>query len=445
MMAVAKNTAAFMPATTAKPDALAWLENAGRNALPATAPDWVAALRQTACESFAATGLPGAGQEGWQFTSLRGLDAQAYSHSAEVAAAKNLPASLLADSYRLVLINGQYNAQLSTLPQNARVVPILDVESIVPNAREYLLGLGEFSANPLKALTTAHLRDGFAFALERGQVLDKPLEVLFWGAAGQAAYPRILYWLGDNAQAVILERFAGEGASLTSAVTDVVLQRGARLTYHRLVEEGEKASHFSQTSVHALKDAHFEAYNAALGGALQRQGYEFKLLEKGVYSSLTGLYLKDGQQIQDFTVLAGHYDESGVSAQHFKGVVDDQARAVFQGKIHVHRSAQKTDGYQSHHALLLSQNCEANAKPELEIYADDVKCSHGNTSGQLDRDALFYLRSRGIPDHEARALMIRSFLSQGIEKIEDPEIRTLYAARVDAWLAARRPAKKAAA
>lgn len=444
MTATAKNTVAFMPARTTKPEALAWLAHAGDNALPANAPDWVLALRQTAYESFAATGLPAVNQEGWQFTNLRGLDGAACVHAAPGITDAQLPAALLADSYRIVLVNGQYHESLSTLPAGAKVAPILSVESVVPNAREYLLGLGDLAANPFKALTSAHLRDGFVLALERGAVLDKPVEVLFWGQGGQAAYPRVLYWLGENAEAVILERFAGEGASFTAALTDIVLQQRARLTYHRLVEESEKASHFSQTSLHALKDAHFDAYNAALGGGLQRQGYEFKLLDKGVYSSLTGIYLKDGQQIQDFTVLAGHYDESGVSAQHFKGVVDDQARAVFQGKIHVHRSAQKTDGYQSHHALLLSQECEANAKPELEIYADDVKCSHGATAGQLDHNALFYLRSRGISDHEARSLLIRSFLSEGIDKITNPDIRALYEARIDAWLSARANKKAAA-
>ncbi len=272
MTATAKNNAVFMPAQTTKPEALVWLENAGAASLPAGAPDWVAALRQTAFDSFAVTGLPAANQEGWQFTNLRGLDAAAYRHAASASAdVQNLPAPLLADSYRVVLINGQYSEQLSTLPQGAKVAPILSVESIVPNAREYLLGLGDLSRNPFKALTSAHLRDGFAFALERGQVLDKPLEVLFWGQDGHAAYPRIMYWLGENAQATILERFAGQGASFTSALTDIVLQQRAHLTYHRLVEEGEKASHFSQTSVHSLKDSHFDAFNAALAGGLQRE------------------------------------------------------------------------------------------------------------------------------------------------------------------------------
>ena len=434
--ATIKAVETFMPPSSPRPEALPWLLRGGAHAMPEGAPNWARALRQTAAESFAANGLPQPGQEGWQFTSLRHLEPQHYTQPDAVLTG-NVPAPLLAHSYRVVIVDGIWQPHLSTLPNGLKIAPILQATDIVPHAEEYLLGLGDMALNPFKALNAAHLRDGFVVALGRGQTLDKPLEVLLWTRDGVAAYPRILYWLGENAEATVLERCAGEGRYFINAQTDIVLQQSARLTYHRLCEEAEKASHISQTAIHCMKDAHFDAYNGAFAGALMRQGYEFKLLEKGVYSSLTGIYLKDGQQIQDFTVLAGHYDESGVSAQHFKGVVDDQARAVFQGKIHVHRPAQKTDGYQSHHALLLSDKAEANAKPELEIYADDVKCSHGATAGQLDANALFYLRARGIPEHEARALLIRSFMADGIDKIIHPDIRNLFFDRLDSWLANR--------
>lgn len=434
-----KQTVTFMPPQEPKADALPWLSLAGTENAAAGTPDWGRALRGTAAESFAATGLPTPAWEGWQFTSLRGLDAAAVKQPAPFAKTPeiDLPAPLLADSYRLVLVDGQWLPSLSNLPTGVRLVDILQASQAVEHAEEYLVGLGDFAGNPFKALNAAHLRDGFVLALDRGQVLDKPIEVLFWTQDKAAAYPRVLYWLGENAQASVVERYTGAGAYLINSQTDVVLQQNANLTFSRFVEEGGEASHVSLTTVHLLRDAVFDAHAAALSGALMRQGWEFKLLEKNIHSSLAGIYLKDGQQIQDFTVLASHYDESGVSAQHFKGVIDDQARSVFQGKIHVHRPAQKTDGYQSHHALLLSGTAEANAKPELEIYADDVKCSHGATAGQLDREALFYLRSRGIPEHDARALLIRSFLAEGLEKIPSDEIRQLFADRIDAWLDAR--------
>jgi Fe-S cluster assembly protein SufD len=149
---------------------------------------------------------------------------------------------------------------------------------------------------------------------------------------------------------------------------------------------------------------------------------------------LGGVYLLKGQQVHDFTVLADHFEANGKSVQKFKGVIDDQARAVFQGKIHVRRSAQKTDGNQSHHALLLSSQAEASFKPELEIYADDVKCGHGATSGQLDASALFYLRSRGIPEAEAKALLIQSFLNDAVEQVTYAPAKQLYQERIAAWL-----------
>lgn len=429
----------FMPPAEPKADALPWLAAAGPENAAAGTPDWGRALRATAAETFAGTGLPHPKQEGWQFTPLRDLAAADYAPPPHAAKTPDieLPATLLADSYRLVLVDGQWFPSLSNLPAGAKVVDILQAGQIVPHAEEYLVGLGQLAANPFRALNAAHLRDGFALALDRGQALDRPLEVLYWTTAGAAAYPRVLYWLGENADMTVVERFAGTGASLLVAQVDAVLQQNARLTLHRLCDDDRSASHISLTTLHQMRDSHFDAYAGAFGAALMRQDWELRLLEKNIYSSLTGIYLKDGQQVQDFTVLAGHYDESGVSAQHFKGVIDDQARAVFQGKIHVHRPAQKTDGYQSHHALLLSEGAEANAKPELEIYADDVKCSHGATAGQLDREAMFYLRSRGIPEHDARALLIRSFLAEGLEKITREDIRQLYAARIDAWLAGR--------
>jgi Fe-S cluster assembly protein SufD len=160
-----------------------------------------------------------------------------------------------------------------------------------------------------------------------------------------------------------------------------------------------------------------------------------QLLDPHVSASIGGIYTLRDRQNHDFTIRADHFEADGTSQQHFKGVLDDQARAVFQGKIYVHRPAQKTDGYQSHHALLLSDKAEACAKPELEIYADDVKCSHGATSGMLDREALFYLQSRGIPADTARALLIESFLNEGLKDVSSETVRAVYAARISAWLA----------
>lgn len=420
----------FMQSNCPRPEALPWLA-----ARPMTAaPDWVRALRDTGAENFAATGLPAPKWEGWQYTSLRLLDpAHFVFPSVNVIEANRLPPPLIENSYRVVLVNGQMQAGLSQVPQGVEITPLLQAKDV----EEYLVSVGDLAAQPFKALNSAYLRDGFVLRLTRGQEIDRPVEVLFYTQDGAASHPRVLYQLAENSGVTIIERHMGAGRYFANTHAEVVQAADSRLTFHRFVEEADAACHYSQISLTLAKNAQFEGFSGAFSGALVRQECRMKLLERGVSCKINGIYLLRGRQSHDFTILADHFEESGHSAQHFKGVIDDQARAIFQGKIHVRRSAQKTDGYQSHHALLLSQDAENCAKPELEIYADDVKCSHGATSGQLDEAALFYLRSRGIPLNEARALLIRSFLHQNIEKIQNEKVRECYASRIDEWIACK--------
>jgi Fe-S cluster assembly protein SufD len=217
----------------------------------------------------------------------------------------------------------------------------------------------------------------------------------------------------------------------------MILESASRFKFYKFEEESAAAFHFSFAALRQEKDSVFEGFSYAAGGRLCREEYQNQLIDSGILSNIGGIYLLKDQQNHDFTVLMDHFEPSGKSVQHFRGVVDGQARAVFQGKIHVRRSAQKTDGYQSHHALLLSATAEASAKPELEIYADDVKCSHGATAGQLDPVALFYLRSRGVPLAEARALLVESFLNGAVETVTNEPVRALCQKRVAEWLAAR--------
>lgn len=420
----------FMQTSVQKPEALPWLVARPKTA----APDWVCALRDTGAESFAATGLPAPNWEGWQYTSLRLLSPEHFVFpNVNVFDANLFPAPLIEDSYRIVLVNGQMQAGLSRLPQGVDIIPLLQAEGV----EEYLVSVGDLATQPFKALNSAYLRDGFVLRVAKGQELDRPLEVLFYTQDGAASHPRVLYQFAENSGATVIERHMGNGRYFANTHAEVVQAADSRLTFYRFVEEADAACHYSQVSLTLAKNAQFEGFSGAFSGALVRQECRMKLLERGVSCKINGIYLLRGRQSHDFTILADHFDESGHSAQHFKGVIDDQARAIFQGKIHVRRPAQKTDGYQSHHALLLSQDAENCAKPELEIYADDVKCSHGATSGQLDEAALFYLRSRGIPLNEARALLIRSFLHQNIEKIQNEKVHGLYAARIDKWLACK--------
>lgn len=401
---------------------------------------WIKALRATGAEAFSQTGLPGVAWEGWQYTNLRALASAKFRYSAEPVKfdAAKIPAPLLG-THRVVLVNGQYQAKLSNLPEHVTVMSLMEAaEKNVAGIEEQLVTLGDLAKTPLTALNAAYLRDGFVLVVAKNSDISEPIEVVFFNAGKDTAvYPRIMYRLGENAGCTVIERHCGEGAYFANTYASITLESASRMRFYRFQEESDAGFHISSTVVQQQNDSSFEGFSLGIGGKLARQEFRLQLIDRAISSSIGGAYLMRGQQSHDFTVLADHFEPDGKSVQHFKGVVDDQARAVYQGKIHVRRAAQKTDGYQSHHALLLSPTAEASAKPELEIYADDVKCSHGATAGQLNPEAIFYLRSRGIPHDLARSLMVESFLGGAIEKVSYEPVRDIYFARVAAWLAGR--------
>lgn len=424
----------FMSPLAQKPEALAWLQDTPQDQCPA----WMRALRATGAEVFASTGLPTTAWEGWQHTNLRPL-AQTkfhYSKTPVMCSATGLPAPLLEDALRVVVVNGQYQQHLSALSPDIQVMQMTEA---FDGVEERLASVGDLAAMPLKALNTAYLRDGFVLRAEKD--VARPVEILFYNTGTiekpAAIYPRMLYWLGKNAGLTVLEHHCGTGVYLANSVTDMILEPDSRLKFYRLMDESSQAFHMSHATVQMQKNACFEGFSMALGATVARQEFYLNMLDSAISSSMNGIYLLNSQQIHDFTVQVDHFEPESKSEQYFKGVVDGQARAIFQGKIHVRRSAQKSNGYQRHHALLLSSQAEACAKPELEIYADDVRCSHGATSGHLDPVALFYLRSRGIPEAEARALLIESFLNEGVEKVTFDPVREIYRQKISAWLHAK--------
>lgn len=427
------------------PNALALTFLSDAPALAKTAsPAWVRALRLTGFEQFAQTGFPTPAWEGWQHTNLRPLTAQnfRYSTAPVIFDAGKLPAPLLSDSGRVVLVNGQYQPQLSRLPEGVTVMNLMEAaEKNVAGLEEHLVTVGDLSASPFRALNAAYLRDGIVLTVGRGKVVTQPLEILYYtigakaGAVAPAAYPRALYWLGENSELTLIERHAGEGVYFANSHASVALENAARLRFYKFEEESLDAFHFSFIALQQKKDSSFEAFSFASGGKVAREEYRNQLIDSGISSMISGVYLLKGQQNHDFTILMDHFEPNGNSVQHLRGVIDDQARSVFQGKILVRRSAQKTDGNQSSHALLLSDQAEASFKPELEIYADDVKCGHGATSGRLDAEALFYLQSRGIPQAQARSLLIQSFLNETLARVTYEPVADICAEKIRSWLA----------
>ena len=409
-----------------------YVEAAGRYA---PLPDWVQAVKASAVEAF---DLPAPKRENWTFTNLRPL-----SKLSPVLAPENLSIDVselpakLAGMDRLVFVNGRFYPALSDkidgldIVQTAKAFDDATLQETLPHA-------GELSDYPFAALGNAAFEDGFYLSLKAGVTLDKPVEVLFYtkGISGDAVLsaPRNFIKLGAGAKATVICREAGTGNYLATPTTDVVLEKQAALKFYRLQQDDLTGYNFHTLFLHQQSQSEFDGFTLNTGAALSRLDIRSQLLEEDISCNIRGVYMLRDKQVGDITLNVDHFEAHGTSLQRFKGVVDAQARAVFQGKIHVRRAAQKTDGYQLNHALLLSDQAEADSKPELEIYADDVKCSHGAATGKLDEDALFYLRARGVDKAAAKMLLIKSFIAEDLETITDDTVRDMYDTVMADWL-----------
>lgn len=410
-------------------------------ALPGQDLPWLAALRETAAERYLATGLPTPKWEDWKFTSLRPLEGVEFSTDFATDIDIDLPESPLAaeNPLRVVVVNGVYRADLSDAVDGLTVTSLSQALKDMPElVQELLVNIGNLGEKPFMALNTAWIRDGFLLHAAKNAVIDRPVEVVFYGHAEEGKpvvyHPRNMIVVEEGADVTLFEHHCGQGVYFANSVNETNVKDNAKLRHYRLQDESKDAFHMSTTSLTLGRDASYDSTTLTTGARLSRHDVHAKLINSGSYCNIDGLYLICGMQHSDNTILVDHFEPHCHSSQNFKGVIDDKARSVFQGKIRVSRDAQKSDGHQSNHAILLSEEAEIDSKPELEIYADDVKCSHGATAGQLDDASMFYLRSRGIPASMARALLIQSFLSEVVEKMTYAPMRETMQARVEAWL-----------
>ncbi len=261
---------------------------------------------------------------------------------------------------------------------------------------------------------------------------DETLEIS--AQDGQWLSPRIIVHVKSGEELTLIENQSGQGAYWKNQVVQIVLEPNAKLNHYRFIGETEKGVFTTFTHIKIARDARYEALNVISGAGLVRNQIYADIDGENADCTLNGVNLLSGTQHADTTITIEHQAPHCISNQVYKNVVTDSARGVFQGKVHVHRPAQKTDGYQLSNTLLLSDLAEMDTKPELEIYADDVKCSHGATTGQLDEDPLFYLRARGIPENTARALLIEAFLGEALERVSDETIQTRAREIISDWL-----------
>ena len=398
-------------------------------------PDGFDDIRQLAADSIAKSGLPHRRVEEWKWTDLRRIVDQAYPPAigGSVAAATvdelvaRSPFGEIASS-RLVFVNGQFDQSRSSLPENISVSTMAKTDDLNFSLRD---------GDIIDALNLAYASDGAIIKIAKGQTADKPIELIYITAPDQPATvtTRNVIAIEEGAELTVLEVSAGHGdAYVTNNVTEISIADNATFNRVRLQEDGENAIHLSNTSVTLGKQSTLRDFTFTLGGkTIRNQGF-VTFAGEDSNANMSGSYMLAGKQHVDTTLVVNHAVPACESRELFKCVMDENSRGIFQGKVIVAPDAQKTDGQQNVNALLLSDGAEFDAKPELEIYADDVWCGHGATSGDLDQNQLFYLKTRGIPEKQAKALLIAAFAASAFDEIENEAIREIFTELAQGWL-----------
>jgi Fe-S cluster assembly protein SufD len=388
----------------------------------------VPAIRARAEEIFRAHGLPTMREEAWHYTGLNPVAATAFAEPLmPVGTRPDLAARLPAlDAPRAVFVDGRFDPALSTETDALRL----------RTGSPAFGALGRPDSERLVALNTLLAEDGAH--IDVGE--DRDGGTLLLASLGSDAHaravsfhPRHAVRLGAGARLTLVEFAGGDGLYLHNPVLEIAVEPGAVLTHLRIQDEAAGAYHLSTVYTDVAQGAAYDSVSLLMGASLSRMESHVRLRGPEASAHLNAVLLLGGRQHGDFTTVVAHEAPRSTSRQTVKSVLAGRARGVFQGKIEVARAAQKTDGYQMNQALLLSPEAEMDSKPQLEIYADDVKCSHGATVGALDPEQLFYLRSRGIPEAEARPLLVRAFLAEALEPVRHEAARALMEQMLERW------------
>ncbi|MDN6180595.1 MAG: Fe-S cluster assembly protein SufD [Halomonas subglaciescola] len=391
-------------------------------------PTWIAARRQAGAARFEAMGFPTRRDEEWKYTNVRDIAQGNFALAADgdfspaSAAALTLPL----EAYRLTFVDGVFAPALSDvqgLPEGVEVLPLsqalADNHEAVGGPLGRLTGV-EFSA--FAALNTAFMEEGAVIRLAAGCVVEKPILLQFLSRQNDTpimCHPRVLVEAGGRSEATLVEHYAGDAdaKNFTNIVSELFLSRGAILTHYKLQEAPLGDYHIASIHVEQERDSRYVSHNMDLGGALVRNDLISDLNGKGGEATFNGLFFGQGRQHVDNHTKVNHNAPLTFSNENYKGILDDRAHGVFNGRVYVKRDSQQIEGFQSNQNLLLSDRARIDAKPELEIYADDVKCSHGTTTGQLDQDAVFALRTRGLDEQSARGLLTLAFAGEVLEGV----------------------------
>lgn len=428
-------------------------ETAGPNALlthvdgelPGRDVAWLERLREEGRAVFRERGIPTTRDEDWRFTDLRELSraelvAGSSSHSA--APIPSLP-ELALGPYRLVFHAGRLQPEQSHLGSHPAGVRISSLAEALETEPDRLAsGFGscvEQKSRSFTALNSALFADGASIELDPGLHLEAPIHLIFVepeNTTPLAVHPRNLIVAGDGSRVTVVEHYVGSGSGggLTNSVTEIICGRDARVEHVALQEQPLGSFHLAQLAVRQERASEFRSHSIAMGGRLSRLDIQCLLEGEGASTTLFGIYLARDRQHVDHHTTIDHATPHTTSHELYKGILNDRSRGVFHGRVHVRPDAQKIDASQTNRTLLLSNQAEINTKPQLEIYADDVRCSHGASVGQLDPDHLFYLRARGIDVEDARAMLTLAFANEVISQLPMQNLRAYLDASVRGWL-----------
>lgn len=411
-------------------------------------PQWLEAIRSNAMERFSELGFPTFRQEEWKYTKVD------FTHKIAFDLAPPGHNGLNKDHLeqlifgnlqcpQMVFVDGHYSENLSSLQELSAHIHVQSLsEALLQNPEQlepHLARLADYQDHAFVALNTAFIQDGAFIRISGGEQAQKPIHLLFLSTASETttvSHPRNLIVVDKNSQAVIVESYVGlyQQPYFTNLVTELVVGENATLDHYKLHRESDKSFHIATLQIHQERNSNVRTFDATLGGAITRNEVNSVLDGEASECTLDGLYLvSDGQHVDNHTRLE-HAKPHCDSREVYKGVLDGQATAVFHGRIVVRQDAQKTDSKQHNSNLLISDKAAVNTKPQLEIYADDVKCTHGATIGQLDENALFYLRSRGIDESMARSLLAYAFVSEMTEKVRVEAVRSALDNYLFSWL-----------
>ena len=437
-----------MSLTITTPELQSYLEGFARfqKSAPGREHGWLRKLRADGFARFSELGFPTTHDEDWRFTNVAPISRAVFQLaevSAKVNAADIEKFHIPGAACQLVFVNGRYAPELSSLgklPKGARVGSLAEaIQSDTENLQDRLGRYAKFDRDAFIALNTAFLAEGGYVHVPRGVVVEAPICLLYVSTGTSApamVHPRNLVVAEDHSQVTVVEDYVSisSGVMFSNVVTELFAGEDAVVAHYMIEREDTQALNVSTLRIQQERNANVESHSVLLGGALVRNNVHPVLAGEGGECLINGLYIGTGRQHMDNYMLVEHAKPHCNSRQFYNGILDEQAHAVFHGRIIVHKDAQKTDAKQTNRNLLLSDDAQIDTKPQLEIYADDVKCTHGATIGQVEENALFYLRSRGLDEIAARRLLLYAFASECLERMRTGPVRSYLEALTTGWL-----------